>query len=544
MPSVNNISNYMIKDRITQLLQQLNERVYEKEHIIALSLLSAIAGESIFLLGPPGTAKSMVARRLKLAFKQATAFEYLMSRFSTPDEIFGPVSISKLKDEDTYERRVEGYLPTADVVFLDEIWKAGPAIQNALLTVLNEKIYRNGQFAIRVPLKGLIAASNELPAIGQGLEALWDRFLIRLMVTGVEDMGEFDRMIASTDESEPLIDEALSIGSEEYAIWSNEIQQVRIHYSVFEVIHLLKEKINLLNQRIQNDGSAMATLYVSDRRWKKMVKLLRTSAYLNGRDTIGLCDCALLAHCLWSEVEQMEEVNQMVQDAIRQCAESYLLDIKDLNDNIRELRENVMSENSIRENFDPGIQLIDNYYYQIEGVRMRERLLIFASDYQQLDDNGKLFFLQKEKYKANTCTLKKYDPMLHAKATPKQIYTLKRGLRSILINGFEYKVLCHENAAPPVPLPTEADIETKFSSMGETIGYAEKNWEALWSTEMGVLEDHLFLNEYEKRSLKRMFEGQRNNIGRYRNELNELIDAYRKEKQEYQVERPENDLFP
>ena len=544
MPSVNNISNYMIKDRITQLLQQLNERVYEKEHIIALSLLSAIAGESIFLLGPPGTAKSMVARRLKLAFKQATAFEYLMSRFSTPDEIFGPVSISKLKDEDTYERRVEGYLPTADVVFLDEIWKAGPAIQNALLTVLNEKVYRNGQFAIRVPLKGLIAASNELPAIGQGLEALWDRFLIRLMVTGVEDMGEFDRMIASTDESEPLIDEALGIGSEEYAMWNNEIQQVRIHYSVFEVIHLLKEKINLLNQRIQNDGSAMATLYVSDRRWKKMVKLLRTSAYLNGRDTIGLCDCALLAHCLWSEVEQIEEVNQMVQDAIRQCAESYLLDIKDLNDNIRELRENVMSENSIRENFDPGIQLIDNYYYQIEGVRMRERLLIFASDYQQLDDNGKLFFLQKEKYKANTCTLKKYDPMLHAKATPKQIYTLKRGLRSIMINGYEYKVLCHENAAPPVPLPTEADIETKFSSMGETIGYAEKNWEALWSTEMGVLEDHLFLNEYEKRSLKRMFEGQRNNIGRYRNELNELIDAYRKEKQEYQVERPENDLFP
>ena len=534
----------MIKDRITQLLQQLNERVYEKEHIIALSLLSAIAGESIFLLGPPGTAKSMVARRLKLAFKQATAFEYLMSRFSTPDEIFGPVSISKLKDEDTYERRVEGYLPTADVVFLDEIWKAGPAIQNALLTVLNEKIYRNGQFAIRVPLKGLIAASNELPAIGQGLEALWDRFLIRMMVTGVEDMGEFDRMIASTDESEPLIDEALGIGSEEYAMWSNEIQQVRIHYSVFEVIHLLKEKINLLNQRIQNDGSAMATLYVSDRRWKKMVKLLRTSAYLNGRDTIGLCDCALLAHCLWSEVEQIEEVNQMVQDAIRQCAESYLLDIKDLNDNIRELRENVMSENSIRENFDPGIQLIDNYYYQIEGVRMRERLLIFASDYQQLDDNGKLFFLQKEKYKANTCTLKKYDPMLHAKATPKQIYTLKRGLRSIMINGFEYKVLCHENAAPPIPLPTEADIETKFSSMGETIGYAEKNWEALWSTEMSVLEDHLFLNEYEKRSLKRMFEGQRNNIGRYRNELNELIDAYRKEKQEYQVERPENDLFP
>ena len=529
--------------RINNLLKQLNERVYDKEHVIALSLLSAIAGESIFLLGPPGVAKSMVARRLKLAFKQANAFEYLMSRFSTPDEIFGPVSITKLKDEDIYERMVDGYLPTADVVFLDEIWKAGPAIQNALLTVINEKIYRNGQYSIRVPLKGLIGASNELPAIGQGLEALWDRFLVRLMVTGVEDLGEFDRMIASTDDSEPLVDNELAISSEEYAIWANEIAQVKIHYSIFEVIHILKEKINLFNQRIQNDGSAQATLYISDRRWKKLVRLLRASAFLNGRDTIGLSDCMLITHCLWNEVEQMAEVNEMVQETIRQCVESYLLNTKDLNDRLQELREKQSSENTFRENFDPGIQLIDNYYYQIEGVRMRERLLIFASDYQQLDERGKLFFLQKEKYKANCCTLKKYDPMLHTKATPKQIYTLKRGSRSVLINEYEYKVLCHENCAPPPVMAVEEDIESKFKHLDETIGYAEKNWEHLWKSETTTLDTHLFLSENEKRILKRMFETQKNNIQRYRNELNELIDAHRKEKQEYPVERPENDLF-
>jgi len=533
----------MNQTRIKALLGQLNERVYEKEHIIALAFLSAMTGESIFLLGPPGVAKSMVARRLKLAFRNAQAFEYLMSRFSTPDEIFGPVSITKLKDEDTYERMVEGYLPTADVVFLDEIWKAGPAIQNALLTVINEKIYRNGLFSIHVPLKGLIAASNELPAIGQGLEALWDRFLIRLMVTGVEDMGEFDRMITSTDESEPLIDDELGIDSEEYIQWMTEMQQVKIHYSILEVIHILKDRIELFNQRIQNDGSSQTTLYVSDRRWKKIVKLLRASAYLNGRDNVSLSDCLIISHCLWNEVEQMNEVNEMVREAIRQCAEAYLLNTKDLNNQLEDIREKLSSENMLREAYDPGIQLVDNYYYQIEGVRMRERLLIFASDYQQLDDTGKRFFLQKEKYKANCCILKKFDPMLHSKVNPKQIYTLKRGIRSVFINGYEYKVLCHENCAPPSALPSEENMDRQLEEIKEKIDLAEKNWETILGTETTELDNHLFLSETEKRTLKRIFEAQKNNILRYRNEWKELTDAYRREKQEYQVEGLENDLF-
>ena len=319
-----------LKPRIASLLQQLNERVFEKEHIVALALLSAVAGESIFLLGPPGVAKSMVGRRLKLAFRNASAFEYLMSRFSTPDEIFGPVSISKLKDEDTYERIVDGYLPSATIAFLDEIWKAGPAIQNALLTIINEKIYRNGQFSIRVPLKGLIAASNELPAQGQGLEALWDRFLLRCLVGGIEDMGEFDRMISSTDETEPVVDEQLQITDEEYIRWEKEMAAIKIHYSIFEVIHALKDRIEQYNLQIQNEGGVSFPLYVSDRRWKKMVKLLKASAFLNGSDTIRLSDCTLLSYCLWSEMDQMEAAEEMVNAAIQKSAEGYLLNIKGL----------------------------------------------------------------------------------------------------------------------------------------------------------------------------------------------------------------------
>ena len=154
-------SKPLIRERMANLIKYMSEGIFEKENILSMTLLCAIAGESIFLLGPPGTAKSLAARRLKMVFKGAKSFEYLMSRFSTPDEIFGPVSISKLKNEDKYERLTDGYLPDASVVFLDEIWKAGPAIQNALLTVINERIYQNGSATIKLPMKALIAASNE-----------------------------------------------------------------------------------------------------------------------------------------------------------------------------------------------------------------------------------------------------------------------------------------------------------------------------------------------------------------------------------------------
>ena len=307
-----------IRRHIKQLIQEMSKGAYEREEVIALSLLSAFAGESIFLLGLPGVGKSMVARRLKSAFRDSTCFEYLMSRFSTPDEIFGPVSISKLKDEDTYERCVDGYLPTADVIFLDEIWKAGPAIQNSLLTALNEKIFHNGKEDLNLPLKGIIAASNELPAEDEGLEALWDRFLVRYVVQPVSDKSAFMKLIGGNNEVFCMPDN-LPVTDEEYKEIQEGISKVTIPESVMDALFALR---TVLSQRFENrdeiDDPETGVPYVSDRRWKKIVGILRASAYLNGRSEVNLSDCLLLEHMIWDKDAQIamvkKDIAKMVTD--------------------------------------------------------------------------------------------------------------------------------------------------------------------------------------------------------------------------------------
>lgn len=298
----------------------MNRGIYEKNTEISLSLLAALAGESVILLGPPGVAKSMVARQLKTAFRDAQSFEYLMSRFSTPDEIFGPVSIQKLKTSDTYERAVEGYLPTADVVFLDEIWKAGPAIQNTLLTVINEKIFRNGNREMHLPLKLLVAASNELPAKGEGLEALWDRFVIRIESRPIKLEKNFRAMLLEANESHTDLtdstDEAnamsvcdIRISPEEYAEWAEKICKIGVKEEVLDAISAIRKSLRAVNV---DEAAERRNIYVSDRRWKNIVHLLRTSAFMQDREGVDICDLLPIYHCLWQEPEERDAIRSIV----------------------------------------------------------------------------------------------------------------------------------------------------------------------------------------------------------------------------------------
>lgn len=534
-----------VSERVAQLLQCMNERIYGKEQVVALALLSAVAGESVFLLGPPGVAKSMVARRLKLAFAEGTSFEYLMSRFSTPDELFGPVSISKLKERDVYERITEGYLPDATVAFLDEIWKAGPAIQNALLTILNEKTFRNGRDVLQVPLKGLIAASNELPAQGQGLDALWDRFLIRLWVEGIEDAGDFDRMISSTDDSDPTVPCGLAIGSDEYARWREETARVLLDYVVLDVIHSIREQIEDYNHKLQNDDSADEPLYVSDRRWKKAVNMLRTSAFMNGSEAVRLSDCMLLMHCLWSNVTQTDLVRDMVEKAIQKSVGGYLLNTDNIASEIRSLKEELGSDASLRESEDPGLQLIDSYYYQVDKTRMPGRLLLFASDYYALTEAPKMFYLHKDKYKTQCFILKKYDVSMRTKVAQNKLYSLRKGSRSVFINDYEYPLVCVPGCLPlPAIVPSRAnDIDERFRQVGAMLDRAESGCDGWAGGEEDYCSRHLFLDARQRKAMLGMLSSHQSGIARWRNELNELKHAYRKENEEYPTEGPEGNLF-
>ena len=352
-----------IPEKISSIVADINKGVYDKECELKLALLAAIAGESILILGPPGVAKSMIARSIKNVFKDANSFEYLMSRFSTPDEVFGPVSIAKLKDCEQYERITEGYLPNADVVFLDEIWKAGPAIQNSLLTVLNEKVFRNGSREMALPLKLLIAASNELPAQGEGLEALWDRFLIRIVSKSIRNEDDFYKMLL--DDSDVAGNVRNPISQEEYDKWQKGIDKVKVGEDVLKAITFIRQK---LNDVLVDDSELRKSIYVSDRRWKKIVRLLKVEAYMRGRKEVEMSDLYIIHHCLWNNPSEYIDVKDIVLEALAYPIEVRMNQLlQKLNDDLKAFQLRDAMEKVLYRDLDKKLKIYDNGYYYVKN---------------------------------------------------------------------------------------------------------------------------------------------------------------------------------
>ena len=275
-----------LRERLAGLLALLEAGLVERRQVLRASLLAALAGAHTLRVGPPGTAKSARARRIHLAFRDARYFERLLTRFTVPEELFGPLSIRAL-EEDRYERHVAGFLPDAAVAFIDEVFKANSAILNALLTLLNEREFDNGAGRLRCPLISVVGATNVVPE-DEVAEAFFDRFLLRLTVAPVSAEG-FRRLLG---EDRAALPEALAPPS---ALQLDEADLGALAQAAAACALPAAVLDRLAELRAWLAGRGV---YVSDRRWVKLAHLLRVAAASEGRAAASEWDLGLVPYCV------------------------------------------------------------------------------------------------------------------------------------------------------------------------------------------------------------------------------------------------------
>lgn len=284
----------------------------ERDEAIKLTLLSVLAQENIILVGAPGTGKSFLARKIADSFATQADdpnryYEYLLTKFSTPEELFGPLSISELK-ADRFKRNTTGYLPSVQLAFLDEVFKASSSILNSLLTILNERIYHNGAQVQNVPLQALIAASNELPTENIELNALYDRFLVRHFVDYVSDANLHRLFDLSSNQSTPS-DTSNHSTTPLMPELLNDLFKLSRTVTLPPDIQTIIQAIWLEHKTLFKEDDREQ---LSDRRLKKVLGLLQVSAASNARTKIDLSDVFLLKHCLWNHPDNIQAVSKLV----------------------------------------------------------------------------------------------------------------------------------------------------------------------------------------------------------------------------------------
>src|SRR2546430_326706 len=282
-------------EKLKKIRDELRQTFLERADLIDGALAALLSSNHVLVIGPPGTAKSMLADELCRRIEGADYFQWLLTRFTTPEEIFGAVSLKALEQDD-YRRVTSRKLPEAHIAFLDEIFKANSSILNALLTLINERLFHNGKEIARVPLLTLFGASNELPE-EEELTALYDRFLVRFVVNYIVEDFRFLRMLES--QAQP---ERTSLNFAELTEMQKQVRDVSVPSHVYRSIADIRRELN------------KKSIQASDRRYWQSISLLQAHAYLEGEKEVHEKDLFFLEHVLWRDPGEHEQVRNTIRE--------------------------------------------------------------------------------------------------------------------------------------------------------------------------------------------------------------------------------------
>jgi MoxR-like ATPase len=284
--------------KIARIRDELNAQFFERGELIDGALCALLSAHHVLIIGPPGTAKSMLAEELCQRIESAEYFQWLLTKFTTPEEIFGAVSLKALEQDD-YRRVTSSKLPEAHVAFLDEIFKANSSILNALLTLINERLFHNGRQRVRVPLITLFGASNELPD-EEELTALYDRFMLRFVAGYI---GEDFRFLKMLEAGRPGVRTRLGFG---------ELEELRATVAAMPIPPAVLRAIADIRRELGRQQ-----IIASDRRFRMSLDLLRAHAFLMQRDQVTEEDLMFLQHMLWKDPEERAKVRDTIQHLIK-----------------------------------------------------------------------------------------------------------------------------------------------------------------------------------------------------------------------------------